>query len=81
MIRKETRPFYRTSSGVRLCWSSKHLKDLSKPKDPKKVGLHGRAKSDPKAKMIFLQSFLSKGVSPPTSPHIPQTSPCEARPP
>ena len=28
MIRKEAWPFYRTSSGVRLCWVSKNLKDL-----------------------------------------------------
>ena len=28
MIRHEAWPFYRTSSGVRLCWSSKNLKDL-----------------------------------------------------
>ena len=28
VIRKEAWPFYRTSSGVRLCWSSKNLKDL-----------------------------------------------------
>ena len=28
VIRKEAWPFYRTSSGVRLCWSSKNRKDL-----------------------------------------------------
>ena len=29
MIRKEAWPFYRTSSGVRLCWVSKNLTDLN----------------------------------------------------
>jgi len=29
VIRKEARPFYRTSSGVRLCW------ELEEPKGPK----------------------------------------------
>ena len=28
VIRNEAWPFYRTSSGVRLCWVSKNLKDL-----------------------------------------------------
>ena len=28
VIRKEAWPFYRTSSGVLLCWVSKNLKDL-----------------------------------------------------
>ena len=28
VIREEAWPFYRTSSGVRLCWVSKNLKDL-----------------------------------------------------
>ena len=32
MIRKEAWPFYRTSSGVRLCW------ELEEPKGPKKEG-------------------------------------------
>ena len=45
-IRKEAWPFYRTSSGVRLCWVSKNLKDLKK--DLKDLGrdsaLNGRRK-------------------------------------
>ena len=96
VIRKEAWPFYRTSSGVRLCW------ELEEPKGPKvRTGYHGpsadlgsvcvtehgsdvaylhppqqshplsllheplhwRAKRDPKAKMLSLQSFLRKGVS------------------
>ena len=28
VVRKEARSFYRTSSGVRLCWVLKKLKDL-----------------------------------------------------
>ena len=40
MIRKEAWPFYRTSSGVRLCWASKNLKDLKDLKGPEGPGPH-----------------------------------------
>ena len=36
VIRKETWPFYRTSSGVRLCW------ELEQPKGPKGLSKKGR---------------------------------------
>ena len=47
MIRKEAWPFYRTISGVRLCW------ELEEPKGPKGAGLHqedGAAHGESKCK-------------------------------
>ena len=34
MIRKEAWSFYRTGSGVRLCWELENLKDLAVPRRP-----------------------------------------------
>ena len=40
-----------------------HVPQQSHPLFPLREPLHGRAKRDPKAKMLYLQSFLRKGVS------------------
>ena len=53
-------------SGVRLCWEleePKEPKEQSHPLSPLHEPLHGRAKRDPKAKKLYLQSFLRKCVS------------------
>jgi hypothetical protein len=36
--------------------------DARHPLSPLREPLHGRAKSDPKAKILYLQSFVRKGV-------------------
>jgi len=41
----------------------KDLKDLEVMRLSRARNLHRRAKRDPKAKMLYLQSFLRKGVS------------------
>jgi len=50
--RKEAWPFYRTSSGVRLCRVSKHLKDLKDLKDRKDLKVRYSADSNRPARAV-----------------------------